>query len=51
MASRLAARRATAGEVAQMRASLTEMGDQVTDRQAYIRADLALHATIQRATH
>jgi len=50
-ASRLAARRAGPGEIERMRGLLQEMELALADRDAYIRADLELHATILRATH
>ena len=50
-ASRLASHRASPDEIDRMRDLLAEMGRQLGDREAYIRADLELHATILRATH
>jgi DNA-binding FadR family transcriptional regulator len=50
-AARLAAGRATPAELQRMHVLLAEMEQQLGDRDAYIRADLELHATILRATH
>jgi GntR family galactonate operon transcriptional repressor len=50
-ACRLAARRADPVSLDRMRAALAEMERHVADRDAYIQADLDLHAAILRATH
>ena len=50
-AARLAAERATAGDVAELGRALGEMEDAVDDLDAYVAADVRFHSEIYRASH